>query len=109
MKTTTGIALVLASAAAFAAAPAYAQESKTPMQIIDEGRKNERLQVEKQYDAMKQSERPTATKSGKRDPWAGARSSDVVTGASDKPLSSTTPRREAKKVSKPAGKPMKLH
>jgi hypothetical protein len=106
----TGMALVLASVTAFAAMPARAQESKTPMQIIDEARANERLQVEKQYDAIKSRETPSATKSGKRDPWAGARSADVGTSASnEKTPASKPPRREAKKDSKRAGKPLKLH
>lgn len=110
MKTMTGMALVLASVTAFAAMPARAQESKTPMQIIDEARANERLQVEKQYDAIKSRETPAATKSGKRDPWAGARSADVTSSASnEKTQSSKPPRREAKKDSKRAGKPLKLH
>lgn len=104
----TGMALALATA--FAAMPARAQESKTPMQIIDEARANERLQVEKQYDAVRGRDAPAATKNGKRDPWAGARSADVTSSASnEKTPASKPPRREARKDSRKAGKPLKLH
>jgi hypothetical protein len=104
------MALVLASVTAFAAVPARAQESKTPMQIIDEARASERQQVERQYDDIKSRETPSGTKSGKRDPWAGARSADVGASASNEKTPASKPlRREAKKDSKRAAKPLKLH
>lgn len=108
----TGMALVLASAAAFAAVPAHAQESKTPMQIIDEARANERLQVEKQYDAIKRGEGQHTTKGGKFDPWAGARSADngsASKGAASKTSASRTAKSESRKgAKKSAGSPLPL-
>jgi hypothetical protein len=111
VKTLTGMALMLvASASAFTPGSAYAQqggESKTPMQIIDEGRANERLQVEKQYEAIKSREAREPAKGGKFDPWANARSADVTTqapkGAASKTSASKTAKSEARKGGKKNG------
>ena len=69
--------LVLAvSFAACAASPALAQ-SKTPMQNIEEGRRNERLDTDRQYEQQRRI-RAVPDADVKVDPWA------VVRGAEDR-------------------------
>ncbi len=75
--------VTLAVLAGSAAGPVSAQmgESKTPMQIIEEGRQKEREQVERQYERARRNRVETPATSGKHDPWAGARAAEPATRA----------------------------
>jgi hypothetical protein len=70
MKRITLLAAMLASTVLSAAA-----QDKTPMQNIEDARRNERLEVDRQYEAARRArERPAQAVTV--DPWASVRTAD---------------------------------
>ncbi len=74
---------------------AAAQDSKTPMQMIEDAKQQERQAIQQQYEAGRAArERNQAPDGGKGDPWAGMRGSEA---SAKKP--------EKKTAKKPANPP----
>ena len=69
-------AVMVALLASGALSAARAQADKTPMQIIEDGRKSERAAIDRQYERARRYGAGEAG-AGKRDPWAGARTEDI--------------------------------
>jgi hypothetical protein len=105
-------ALMLAPLVSLTAVPARAQgggmgDSKTPMQIIEEGKKNDRAEVDKQYERVRRHEQNApATSAAKRDPWAGARSAE--SGKPPAKDAATGTKKPAKEAKQKPGAPMPL-
>jgi hypothetical protein len=75
MKKLAGAALLLALATAQAAA----QESMTPMQIIEQGQREERARVDQQYEAARRArDRAGTDATAKVDPWASVRPAETA-------------------------------
>jgi hypothetical protein len=70
--------IVLAAAMlAAVAAGAAAQDSPTPMQNIEAGKRNDRLQVDRQYEATTRRLQDRSAAEVKVDPWASVRPAEA--------------------------------
>ncbi|MGE0751949.1 MAG: hypothetical protein AB7K64_15325 [Variibacter sp.] len=107
-------ALLLGPLVSLTAVPARAQgggmggggESKTPMQIIEEGEKNDRAEVDKQYQRTRRHEQGAPVSTTKRDPWAGARSTDIGKAPAKDAAKDT--KKQPKEAKRKPGAPMPL-
>ena len=75
MKRSIAVSVALA-AFAILAGPAYAQKNKTPLQVEDQQKKEERARIEKQYDAAMKRNKTETTTPVVNDPWQNMRGTD---------------------------------